>query len=114
MKLARTTLFIICTNDLDRAGRDNRQSRRPSATRTFNIRRSSSRLAARWHVCPQTHRLECSWSLEAAAPDDRLCRYTMLRRRRRTSRRLLIRRLGHNRPSLSQIRKMVRAGNGAH
>ena len=23
-------------------------------------------LAAKWHVCPQTHRLECSWSLEAA------------------------------------------------
>ena len=78
MKLARTALFVICTNDLDRAGRNYRQPRRPNATHTFDIRRSSSRLAARWHVCPQTHRLECSWSFEAAASDDQLCRYTML------------------------------------
>ena len=103
MKLARTTLFFICTNAPDRAGQDYRQPRRANVTRTFDIRRPSTQLAARWHVCPQTHRLECSWSLEAAAPDDQLCRYTMLRRRRRTSRRLSIRHLGHNRPLLSQI-----------
>ena len=108
MKLARTALFVICTNDRDCAGRNYRQPRRPNATHTFDIRRSSSRLAARWHVCPQTHRLECSWSFEAAASDDQLCRYTMLMRRRRTSRRLLIRRLDHNRPLLSQIRNQVR------
>jgi hypothetical protein len=96
MKLARTNLFVICTNDLDRAGRNYRQSRRPNATRTFDVRRPSGQLAARWHVCPQTHRLECCWSLEAAAPDDQLCRYTMLRRRRQTSRRVLIRPSGHN------------------
>jgi hypothetical protein len=105
MKLARTTIFFICTDDPDRGGR-NRQPRRPNATCIFDIRRPSTRLAARWHVCPQTHRLECSWSLEAAAPDDQLCRYTMLRRRKRTSRRLLMRPLGHNR--LSQIRNRVR------
>ena len=86
MKLARTTLFVICTNNLGHAGRNYRQSPRPYTTRTFDMRRPSSRLAARWHVCPQKHRLECSWSLEAAAPDDELCRYTMRRRRRRTSR----------------------------
>ena len=97
MKLARTTLFVIYTNDLGRAGRNYRQPPRSNATLTFDIRRSR-RLAAKWHVCPQTHRLECSWSLEAAAPDDQLCRYTMRRRRRRTSRRLLTRTLGHNRP----------------
>jgi len=108
MKLARTTLFVICTNDLDRAGRNYRQPRRPNATRTFDIRKSSSRLAARWHVCPQTYRLECSWSLAAAAPDDQLCCYTTLSRRGRTSRRLLIRPLGHNRPLLSQTRNRVR------
>jgi hypothetical protein len=96
MKLARTTLFVICTNDLGRAGRNYRQPPRPNATSTFDIRRPR-RLAAKWHVCPQTHRLECSWSLEAAPPDDQLCRHTMQRRRRRTSRRRLIRPLGHNR-----------------
>jgi len=43
MKLARTNLFGICTNDLDRAGRNYRQSRRPNATRTFDVRRPSGR-----------------------------------------------------------------------
>jgi hypothetical protein len=57
MKLARTALFVICTNDLDRV---DEIIVAPNATHTFDIRRSSSRLAARWHVCPQTHRLECS------------------------------------------------------
>lgn len=65
MTLARTTLFVICTNDLGRAGRNYRQPPRPNAASTFDIRRSR-RLAAKWHVCPQTHRLECSWSFEAA------------------------------------------------
>jgi hypothetical protein len=109
MKLARTNLFVICTNDLGRPGRNYRQPLRLDAPpRTFHMRRSSGRLAARWHICPQTHRLECSWSFEAATLDDQLCRHTMLRRRRRTSRRLLIRPLGHNRPLLSQIRNRVR------
>ena len=98
MKLARTTFFVIRTMILSRAGRNYRQPPRPNATRTFDIRRPSSRLSAKWHVCPQTHRLECSWSLEVAALDDQLCRYTMRRRRRRTSGRLLMRTLGHNRP----------------
>ena len=31
MKLARTTLFVICTNDLGRAGRNYRQPCRPNA-----------------------------------------------------------------------------------
>jgi hypothetical protein len=96
MKLAHTTFFII-RNDLKRAGRNYRQLPRPNAIRTFDMRRPSSQLSARWHVCPQTHRLQCSRSLEVAAPDDQLCRYTMRRRRRRTSRRLLMRTLGHNR-----------------
>ena len=39
MKLARTTLFVICTNDLGRAGRNYRQPPRPNATSTFDIRR---------------------------------------------------------------------------
>ena len=50
MKLARTTLFVICTNDLGQAGRNYRQPPRPNATRTFDIRRPPSQLA-RWHVC---------------------------------------------------------------
>ena len=41
MKLARTALFVICTNDFGRAGRNYRQPRRPNATHTFDIRRSS-------------------------------------------------------------------------
>ena len=44
MKLTRTTLFVICTNDLGHAGRNYRQPCRPNATRTFGIRRSSSQL----------------------------------------------------------------------
>jgi hypothetical protein len=45
MKLVRTTHFVICTNDLGRAGRNYRQPPRPNTTRTFDIRRSR-RLAA--------------------------------------------------------------------
>ena len=40
MTLARTTLFVICTNDLGRAGRNYRQPPRPNAASTFDIRRS--------------------------------------------------------------------------
>jgi len=108
MKLARTTLFVICTSDLGRAGRNYRQPPRPNATRAFDIRRPPNRLAAKWHVCAETHRLECSWSIEEATSDDQLYRYTMLSWRRQTSRRLSIRPLGHNRPLLSQIRNRVR------
>ena len=39
MKLARTTLFVICTSDLGRAGRNYRQPPRPNVTLTFDIRR---------------------------------------------------------------------------
>ena len=96
MTLARTTLFVICTNDLGRAGRNYRQPPRPNAASTFDIRRSR-RLAAKWHVCPQTHRLD-AMVVRGGAPYDQLCRHTMQRRRRRTSRRRLIRPLGHNDP----------------
>ena len=107
MKLARTTLFVICANDLDRTGRNYRQPPRPNAIRAFDIRRPSSRLAAKWYVCPQTHRLECAWSFELLASDDQLCRHATQRRLHgqasRRGRRLM-RPCGPNRPSLSQIR----------
>ena len=84
MKLARTTFFVI-TNDFRRAGRTYRQPSRPNVARTVNIRRTSTRLTARWHVCPQTRRLECAWSLETA-PSEGQCRYAVQRWRSRPSR----------------------------
>jgi hypothetical protein len=77
MKLARTTFFVI-TNDCRRAGRIYRQPSRPNLARTVNIRRTSTHLTARWHVCPQTRRLECAWSLETA-PSEGQCRYAVQR-----------------------------------
>jgi len=79
MKLARTTRFVTYSNDLNRVSRDGRRPTR-STTRAFSTQRAG-RLIARWHVCPETHRLECSWSLEPVACDDQLCRSSAQRRR---------------------------------
>src|SRR5262245_66017008 len=74
MKLANTTHYIACKNDLNRAGRNCPRPTRFTTSRTFNIRRPLTRVVARWHVCPKTHRLECLWSLEPMVCDDQLCR----------------------------------------
>ena len=72
MKLARTTHFVIHTNDPNRGARNNRRLTRFATTRAFSIKRR--RVIARWHICPETHRLECSWSAEPVASNDQLCR----------------------------------------
>jgi|SRR5215467_2637238 hypothetical protein len=73
MKLARTTFFVI-TSDLGRRGRTSRQLHRSNLTRVVDDRRPPNQLTARWHVCRQTGRLECAWSLEATLSEGQ-CRY---------------------------------------
>ena len=74
MKLAHTNRFVALKNEL---GRDNRNCVRPTrlkTTQALKIRRPLTRLVARWHVCPETRRLECAWSLEPVACDGQLWR----------------------------------------
>jgi hypothetical protein len=40
-------------------------------------RHSAGRLAAHWHVSPETGRVECRWSVEEAPADDSLCRHVV-------------------------------------
>jgi hypothetical protein len=114
MKLASENLFIVRT---DAIGRANQHRGLPNlngmphskVTRVFNIRRPAGRLTARWHVCPETHRLECLWSYEAAPSDDQLWRYPQRPTQRRRYGQMLWRHhLMHpcrvNRSLLSQIR----------
>jgi hypothetical protein len=75
MKFTRANLFIVRTDAFSRAGQNHglpnsNGAPRPNATRVRNIRSPSGRLAANWHVCPQTRRLECSWSFEALSSGD--------------------------------------------
>jgi len=86
MKLAHTTRFVTYTNDLCHVSRNDRRPTRPITIRASSAQ-PSSRLIARWHVCPETHRLECSWSLEPVASDDQLCRSLGQRRRNKQSHR---------------------------
>ena len=79
MKLARTN--HILTHVLSRGSGNGRRMTRLVSTRAFSLQRHQSRLVARWHVCPETHRLECSWSLEPLACEDQLCRSRSKRRR---------------------------------
>ena len=72
MKLAGTTHIV--THELSQGSRNSRRITRLASTRTFSIQRHPSRPVARWHVCPETQRLECAWSLEPAAYEDQLCR----------------------------------------
>ena len=102
MKFARKDLFIFRGGFLNWAGPhrgllNSNSVRRSNSNYTFAPRRTTGRLAAHWHVCPQSRRPECSWSLETAVSDGQLCRYL--------GRRCLIRR---DRGPLSQIRNMPR------
>ena len=99
MKLTRANLFIVRNALLDRAASRRRPvpvaSVRYQTVRTrVAIRRAPGRLVAKWHICPETQRLECCWSLEATAAEGQLCGFSRHRRR------ILMRRL-------SQIRKRV-------
>jgi hypothetical protein len=86
MKLARANLFIVRNDALGRSAQHRglpvwAGARRATSIHPFSIRRTSGRLAAQWHVCPRTQRLECAWALEALAPDGQLWRYPVQRRR---------------------------------
>src|SRR5271166_2655394 len=93
MKLAHANFFVVPT-DLSalttrhRAALASAGVRRAIPTHPFAVRRTPVRLAARWRLCPETHRLECSWSLEAAPPESQLWRRVQTRRSIRNSRRL--------------------------
>ena len=74
MKLAHTNHFVARKYEL---GQDNCNYIRPArlaTTPTLKIRRPLIRLVARWHVCPATRQLECTWSLEPVGCDSQLCR----------------------------------------
>jgi hypothetical protein len=78
MKLTRANLFIFRNDFLDRAASRRRRVRAASVryqtSRTrVGMCRAPDRLVAKWHICPETQRLECSWSLEAIAADGQLC-----------------------------------------
>jgi hypothetical protein len=108
MKLARANLFIVRNAVSGRSAQHRglpvwADVHRGTSNHPCTIRRPSGRLAAHWHVCPQTQRLECAWSLEATASDSQLWRYPLQRRRGQT-RRLLTRRSIYNQRPLSQIR----------
>jgi len=97
-----------------RAVRTDRRSEKPrlfavARARSVNVsifRRRGVRLVARWHVSPQTQKLECSWCFDVAAQDDQLClapirsRWSLQASRGRLSVRLR----RPERTSLSQIR----------
>jgi hypothetical protein len=88
MKVERTSFYVISTKN-GWAGQTCRRRRHRAASSVFDVQRAPGRLAARcrlvarWRVCPQTRRLECTWSLEAATCDDLLCRHTIRRWRGR-------------------------------
>jgi hypothetical protein len=50
---------------------------RTSSTRPLKARHNAGRLAAHWHVAPETGRIECRWSVKEAPADDSLCRHVV-------------------------------------
>jgi hypothetical protein len=86
MKLAHVNLIVV-HNDASHRPVPRRclaastGTYRHAAKVSFIVRRTPNRLAAHWRICPQTQRLECSWSLEAAVSDDHLCHFPIRRRR---------------------------------
>jgi hypothetical protein len=45
---------------------------RSNFVRPLRVRRHSSNLVARWHVCRQSGQIECHWSLDGQSADDHL------------------------------------------
>ena len=77
MKLATATLYIVRVGSVDYAGKYRGRSNastllRSNSVQFLRIRRHSGALIARWHVSPQTGRLECQWSSDEQAADDHL------------------------------------------
>jgi hypothetical protein len=78
MKIAIAPLFVIRTGAVDSNGSHcNRPGPkallRSNSIPPIKIWRRSGELVARWHVSPETGRIECSWSLEEPPADDYLC-----------------------------------------
>jgi len=90
MKLARTTLYVIFSNDPSRSDVAQRRQSLAQKSCTIEIRRPQARPAARWRMSLQTHRPECYWVLEAAASESQLCRRWKMRQRRASSARRLV------------------------
>ena len=108
MKLARANLTLVHIDAVGRTGQRRDRSvagiRLPSnSAHPRRISRPCGELVARWHVSPETGRVECRWMPELPPADEYLCAgYTRARRRLRP----MSRRLQPIRPvtNLSRIR----------
>ncbi len=76
MQLARAHLFLVRNEAPARLAP---RRRLPPSGGVRRAVRHAPRLVAHWHVCPQTQRLECSWSL-AVTPEGQLCRWRTRKR----------------------------------
>jgi hypothetical protein len=94
MKFARANLSIVSLGTVDRTGQ--RRGQHGSnillqlrSDRPLRISRPFGELAARWHVSPETGRIECRWLLDRPPADDYyLCAgYIRAKRRLRPSQR---------------------------
>src|SRR5215831_5648098 len=88
MKLVNTTRFVNQTHNLGRAERNNRRPACCPSAHAPDVTRLANRLVARWHLRPETNRLECVWSLEPVL-DDQLCHSGVQPRRQGHCRRLM-------------------------
>ncbi len=78
MKLALATLSIVHIDAVDRAGAhrgrpDSNILHRSNSVHPIKIWRPSGGLVARWHVSPETGRIECCWLLDEPPANDNLC-----------------------------------------
>jgi hypothetical protein len=99
MKLARATLSIVRIDAVDRPGPHRRRpgpgiQLRSNTIHPIKTCRPAGILVARWHVSPETGRVECRWLLEQPPADDYLCAGYMrtTRRLRRSPQRSSLRR----------------------
>jgi hypothetical protein len=112
MNLALATRSIFRRIDAFDRARPHRRAASPNDIHRSNVVRMHvpqhppRRLAARWHLAPETGRLECRWSLEDAPADDQSCQtHGTMRtslRDRTSSRRRLAWRLDESRGRPSQ------------
>jgi hypothetical protein len=110
MKLARATLSIVRIDAVDRPGPHRRRpgpgiQLRSNTINPIKTCRPAGILVARWHVSPETGRVECRWLLEQPPADDYLCAGYMrtTRRLRRSPQRSSLRR----RPAIAGCHKPV-------
>jgi hypothetical protein len=87
MKLARAHLSIVHIGSIDHTGQSWGQPGSSTLLQSISacprrISRPSGELAARWHVSPETGRIECRWMLDQPPADDYLCAGYMTAKRR--------------------------------